>query len=81
MLTDAIIRSGKTRAQFAAELGIGRPFLSLLESGRKRPSLELAVRIERLTAGHVPAASWIEDLPLPSTNTENPHDPAFPERA
>ncbi len=74
MLTDAILRSGKTRTQFADELGIGRPFLSMLESGRKRPSLELAVRIERLTAGGVPASSWIEE-PLP-INLENPHDPA-----
>jgi len=31
-----------------------------LENGKKKPSLDLAVRIERLTDGAVPASSWVE---------------------
>lgn len=78
MLTDAITRSGRSRTQFASALGIGRPFLSHLESGKKRPSLELAIRIERLTNGAVPAASWVPEAELPASNTnpELPHDPS-----
>lgn len=76
MLTDAITRSGKTRTQFANELGIGRPFLSMLESGKKRPSLELAVRIERLTGGQVPASSWVAPEPIFPPTSEPQHDPA-----
>lgn len=72
MLTDAIARSGKTRSQFAEELGVGRPYLSMLESGKKRPSLELAIRIERLTGGAVPASSWVDCL---APNPETCHDP------
>lgn len=76
MLTDAIARSGKTRTQFAEELGIGRPFLSMLESGKKRPSLELAVRIDRMTGGAVPASSWVPAESTPTSNSETLHDPA-----
>ena len=44
----------------AAALGISRPYLSLLVAGKKRPSLELAVRIERLSQGNVPVTSWTD---------------------
>ncbi|MTH79396.1 helix-turn-helix domain-containing protein [Paracoccus aestuariivivens] len=60
MLTDVIKSLGLKRAVFADQLGIGRGYLSGLESGKKRPSLELAVRIERLTGGAVPVASWVD---------------------
>lgn len=59
MLTDAIIQSGLTRANFAAALGISRSYLSMLEVGKKVPSLDLAVRIQRLTNNRVPAESWV----------------------
>ncbi|MBV7408184.1 helix-turn-helix transcriptional regulator [Maritimibacter sp. DP1N21-5] len=61
MLTEFFKRSGMTRTAMAEALGIGRAYLSLLENGRKRPSLELAFAIERATNGEVPASSWIED--------------------
>jgi len=60
MFTQAITASGQTRKAIADQLGISASYLSLLESGKKRPSLDLAFRIERLTGGAVPAASWTQ---------------------
>lgn len=59
MLTDAIKSLGLKRAIVADQLGIGRAYLSGLERGKKTPSLDLAVRIERLTCGAVPVSSWV----------------------
>jgi|GEM_PF-3419660 len=58
MLTDAIKSLGLSRAYVATRLGIGAPYLSMLEHGKKTPSLELAVKIERLIG--IPVASWVE---------------------
>jgi len=63
MLRASIIASGLSREQFAAKAGISRSYLSLLEAGKKQPSLEVAVRIERLTSGAVLAASWVPEEP------------------
>ncbi|MDO5658317.1 MAG: helix-turn-helix transcriptional regulator [Paracoccus sp. (in: a-proteobacteria)] len=60
MLTEAIRSLNMTRAEFAKRIGVGRPFLSGLETGRKRPSLEVAVRIARETGGMVPVESWVD---------------------
>jgi plasmid maintenance system antidote protein VapI len=51
---------GKQR-DLAEAFGISQPHLSLLLAGKKRPSLELAVRIEQMTGGAVPATSWVDD--------------------
>ena len=59
MLTAAIINLGLSRERFASTLGISRGYLSGLEHGKKLPSLDLAVRIDRLTHGAVPVASWV----------------------
>lgn len=68
MLTDAIKAMGLKRSEFAELLGIGRAYLSSLETGKKRPSLELAVRIDRITNGLVPVASWISSQATPNHN-------------
>lgn len=47
----------------ARQLGISGGYLSELVNGIKTPSLDLAVAIERLTQGAVPAASWVPDAP------------------
>lgn len=49
---------GKQR-DLAEAFEISRPHLSLLLAGKKRPSLALAIRIEQVTGGAVPAASWV----------------------
>jgi plasmid maintenance system antidote protein VapI len=51
---------GKQR-DLAEALRISRPHLSLLLAGKKRPSLRLAVCIERMTDGAVPVTSWVDD--------------------
>lgn len=58
MLRDYIKEGGVDRAGFADALGITRGFLSLLEGGKRQPSLDLALRIARLTGGAVPVESW-----------------------
>lgn len=60
MLAKFISESGKNRSAWAVMLGISRSYLSEILSGNRRPSLELAVSIERKTNGAVPASSWIE---------------------
>lgn len=74
-LADFIITSGKKRESIADSLDISRSYLSLLESGTKRPSLDLAVRIERLTSGAVPATSWVPE-PEEDTPTSTREDDA-----
>lgn len=65
MLREYIERRNVDRREFAATLGISRGFLSLLESGKRSPGLDLAVRIERMTAGAVPASSWVAETSGP----------------
>ena len=48
-----------SRRALAGRLGISRSHLSEIVTGAKRPSLELATRIERLTDGAVPVNQWI----------------------
>ncbi len=66
MLAEFISKSGKTRSAFAEEIGISRSYLSEILSGNRRPSLELAVAIERKTSGAVLASSWIADPEQPA---------------
>lgn len=50
--------SGLSRDEAATELEISRPHLDRLCRQERRPSLDLAVRIETLTGGAVTTASW-----------------------
>lgn len=61
MFAEHIRNSGVSRGEWAARLGVSKSYLSELEHGKKRPSLEIAVEIERLTEGAVPAASWVPE--------------------
>jgi DNA-binding transcriptional regulator YdaS (Cro superfamily) len=45
----------------AAAVGVSRGYFSELVGGTKRPSLELAVAIERATGGAVLATSWVPE--------------------
>lgn len=44
-------KDGKTRLDFANILGISRSYLSRLERGIRRPSPELAKKMERISNG------------------------------
>ncbi|MEY8143037.1 helix-turn-helix domain-containing protein [Falsihalocynthiibacter sp. CO-5D18] len=61
MLKHHIIQSELSRQQWATRLGVSKSYLSMLENAKKVPSLVLAVKIENLTGGKVPAASWVSD--------------------
>jgi DNA-binding transcriptional regulator YdaS (Cro superfamily) len=64
--------STKTKqSALAAAVGVSRGYLSELVGGTKRPSLELAVAIERATAGAVPATSWVPEPSAPITPSED----------
>lgn len=51
-------RTGKSRQELADELGIARSHVDRLCRGDRRPSLELALDIEKLTDGAVAASEW-----------------------
>ena len=45
-------------AEKAKRLGVSREHVTMLLSGARAPSLELAIKIERETGGNVPVAIW-----------------------
>jgi len=53
--------SSRPQLDVAQKLGVSQAYLSQLLSGQRRPSLELAVHIEQMTGGAVPATSWVDD--------------------
>lgn len=63
MFAEFIRSSDESQVAWARRLGVSTSHMSGLLSGKKLPSLELAVRIERATGGRVPAASWVPDGP------------------
>jgi len=65
-LSEHLRQAGVLQSAFAEVLGVSRGHLSALISGARLPSLDLAVRIERETAGAVPAASWVPEPDPPS---------------
>lgn len=48
---------------FAGRVGATQSTISKLSAGEVKPSLELAIAIERATSGAVPATSWISEHP------------------
>jgi hypothetical protein len=51
---------GACRKAFAAEIGITPAHLCMLESGQRRPSLDLAAKIERSPIAGVPMIAWTQ---------------------
>ncbi len=49
---------GLTQVEFAKKLGVPQTSLSAYETGRLRPGLDVALRIEAKTDGAVKAADW-----------------------
>lgn len=47
-----------TQRAFAQLLGVTHPIVSMWLSGVRRPGLDSALAIERVTRGAVPAESW-----------------------
>jgi DNA-binding transcriptional regulator YdaS (Cro superfamily) len=63
---------GEKQGSFAVRLGVSGPFLSQIISGHRRPSLDLAVRIARLTGGAVPVESWVPESAAPEGDAGDP---------
>lgn len=61
-LLEYLIKTKTRQSALAAAVGVSRGYLSELVGGTKRPSLEVAVLIERATDGAVPAASWVPEV-------------------
>ena len=52
---------GITQGEFALSVGTTQATISRLAKKVAKPSLELAVMIERRTSGRVTAASWVPE--------------------
>jgi transcriptional regulator with XRE-family HTH domain len=64
--------AGISQREFADRIGVDYSIVSRLARDGMRPSLDLAVRIERETGGEVPATSWVpEPAPAPETPEQN----------
>jgi len=48
-----------TRDQAAENLGLNRTYLDMLCRGAWRSRLALALAIEKMTGGAIPAAAWV----------------------
>ena len=59
MFSDLIRSSGETRSAWAQRLGISKGYLSDLLNGKRIPSLDVAVAIQRATDGKIAADSWV----------------------
>lgn len=62
--------AGIKRNEFAKSVGISAPYLTQILGGLKRPSLDLAFRIEQVTQGAVPASCWVSHQGLSSTSNQ-----------
>lgn len=52
--------NGVTQEAFAEQIGVSQAHIAKI-CGVKKPSLAVALRIERATDGAVPASSWIQE--------------------
>lgn len=70
MFSDLIRSSGETRSAWAQRLGISKGYLSDLLNGKRVPSLEVAVAIQRATDGRIAADSWVPEVAAQSAIVE-----------
>lgn len=56
---DTYLREEGIRGRdFAKKLGLKEPYLSRIRRGHRRPNLDVAIMIARVTKGRVPVESW-----------------------
>ena len=60
MLTQFRTSKGLTQAKLAEALKVSQPYLAQLESGVRKPGRKLALAIQSLSKGAVPASHWDE---------------------
>ena len=56
---------GLSLRAFGEILGISRGQVGMYTSGRSKPSLDLAVKIEQVTKGAVPCDAWVDGWTVP----------------
>jgi DNA-binding transcriptional regulator YdaS (Cro superfamily) len=71
MLKQHLHNTGEKQGAFALRAGVSSALISQIISGNRRPSLDLAVRIARLTGGAVPVDSWVPEAVAPMGNAED----------
>jgi transcriptional regulator with XRE-family HTH domain len=59
-LSAYLLDNGESQTEFAARVAVTQATVSRLCRGAMRPSLNLALRMERATEGMVPVGSWAE---------------------
>lgn len=66
-LDEYLFRKKNSKTEFAKQIGISRTHLSLIASGKRKPSPALAKKIIEETKGHVTLSELFfpEDYPLP----------------
>jgi transcriptional regulator with XRE-family HTH domain len=65
-LAKYVERSKQKQYEVAQDLRITESYLSQVLSGRRRPGLDIAVRIETLTG--IPVSAWAASRKAPSAN-------------
>ncbi|MEI7705623.1 MAG: helix-turn-helix transcriptional regulator [Deltaproteobacteria bacterium] len=58
-LTKYLDRTGLSQTQFARQYGFPLTTINGWFDGTRRPSLDAAFRMEKATAGAIPASSWV----------------------
>ena len=53
-----LVETGTKQAALARQIGVTNGYMSLLVKELRAPSLKIAVAIERITEGRVPASVW-----------------------
>jgi plasmid maintenance system antidote protein VapI len=69
-----LTQQGIKQATFAALVGVNQATVSKLCRGVARPGLDLAVSIERVTGGGVPADAWVAPCEMQSINAPDTAD-------
>lgn len=59
-LKEYLANSTMTDAEFGALVGVSQSQVSRIKNDASKPSLEVAVAIEKVTNGEVPAKSFVE---------------------
>lgn len=62
-LASYLEKNGLRQSDFAEVVGVGQAMISRLTRKEVKPSLEVAIAIERATNGAVPASYWVDDAP------------------
>ncbi len=74
-LADYVKDNRMSQRELARRLNVDPSIVSRLLNGQMRPSLDLAVRIERLTGGRIVASSWMikrhSSEPAPASEASN----------